>query len=289
MKKQNFKAGQIQPSLFDDEPAVQEHPVLPSRIALIRPLVFFDLETTGLDSQADRIVQFAFLRLNPDYTQESWTELVNPAMPIPPEASQVHHITDAMVADKPLLRDFAARIVSFLTDCDLAGYNILRFDLPFLLAELERNGQTLDLSRTHLIDSQVIFHKKEPRDLSAALRLYCHRQMKDAHDAAADAAATLAVLEGQLTRYPDLPRDPGALAAFCSNGERDRWVTLDRKFYWRKGEAIISFGKNRGKSLNWLYENDPDYLRWMSEKDFASDTRQLIAAAMRGEFPQKKR
>ncbi len=111
--------------------------------------------------------------------------------------------------------------------------------------------------------------------------------MSNAHDAAADIAATLEVLDGQLARYPDLPQDLSGLSAFCSNGDRARWVTGDRKFFWRNGEAVIAFGKNRGKSLQWLYENDPDYLRWMSEKDFNEETLALIAAALRGEFPQK--
>ncbi|NLP12509.1 3'-5' exonuclease [bacterium] len=258
-----------------------------ARLQLVRPLIFFDLETTGLDPQTDRIVQFAFLRVLPDHKVESWMELVNPGIPIPPEASRVHHITDEMVAGKPSMRDLAPRISAYLAGCDLAGYNVLRFDLPFLQAELERHGQPFDTAQTHVIDCQVIFHKKEPRDLSAAVRLYCQRELSNAHDAAADIAATLEVLDGQLARYPDLPRDLAGLSAFCSNGDRARWVTGDRKFFWRNGEAVIAFGKNRGKSLQWLYENDPDYLRWMSEKDFNDETLALIAAALRGEFPQK--
>ncbi len=285
MKKQKKTA---EPGLFDEEmPAISKPAAVLAHLHLTRPLVFFDLETTGLDSQVDRIVQFAFLKVDALLQKQAWNELVNPGMPIPAEASRVHGITDAMVANKPRFIDFCDRIVEFIDNCDLAGYNIQRFDLPFLQAELERNGRSVDFSRTLVIDSQVIFHKKEPRDLSAAVRLYCGREMKHAHDAAADIAATLDVLNGQLARYPDLPRDPAKLAAFCSNGDRERWVTSDRKFYWKNNEAVISFGKNRGKSLQWLYENDRDYLRWMSEKDFAEETLALIHAALRQEFPQK--
>jgi DNA polymerase III subunit epsilon len=263
-------------------------PSLLSQLSLNRPLVFFDLETTGLDNQTDRIVQFAFLRVLVDRTIEEWMEMVNPGIPIPPEASSVHHITDDMVADKPLMSHFAGRIRAFLSGCDLAGFNIVRFDLPFLQAEMERNGQPLDVSQANIIDPQVIFHKREPRDLSAAVRFYCRREMHNAHDAASDIAATLQVLDGQLSRYPDLPRDPAALSEYCNSGDKDRWVTADRKFYWRNKEAVIGFGKNRGKSLQWLFHNDPDYLRWMSEKDFADETRELIAAALREEFPKKE-
>jgi len=274
------------PSLFGEEPLPEKEPTL-SRLTLVRPLVFFDLETTGLDFQSDRIVQFAFLRVSPNRSVESWVELVNPGIKIPPEARRVHHITDAMVADKPSMATFAPRIRAFLIGCDLAGFNVIRFDLPFLQAELERNGESLDFSQIYVIDSQVIFHKKEPRDLAAAVRLYCRHELRHAHDAAADIAGTLEVLEGQLALYPDLPRDLMSLSAYCNDGERARWVTADRKFYWRNGEAIIGFGKNRGKSLQWLYENERDYLRWLSEKDFTDETKQLMAAALRGKFPQK--
>lgn len=287
MKKQKNVNVPALPGLFDDAPVSVQPTIVLNQLLLTRPLVFFDLETTGLDSQADRIVQFAFLRVDADHQVQAWTELVNPGMPIPAEAARVHGITDVMVANKPCLGDFCDRMVEFLENCDLAGYNILRFDLPFLQAELERNGRPMDFSRALVIDSQVIFHKKEPRDLSAAVRLYCGREMKHAHDAAADIAATLEVLNGQLARYPDLGRDPAKLAAYCSNGDRQRWLTSDRKFYWKNNEAVISFGKNRGKSLQWLYENDLDYLRWMSEKDFAEETLVLIQAALRQEFPQK--
>jgi len=276
------------PTLFDDVPEPEETAPLLAQLNLTRPLVFFDLETTGLDPALDRIVQFAFIRFMPDHSVEEWSALVNPGLPIPPEASRVHHITDDMVAREPRFADFAARVRVFLQGADLAGFNILRFDVPFLMAEMERNGHAMDVSRMQLVDSQVIFHKREPRDLSAAYRLYCGEEMVNAHDALADVRATAQVLAGQLNRYADLPRQTAGLAEYCSSDDGGRWVTSDRKLYWRHGEAVLSFGKHRGKSLKWLYENEPDYLRWMSEKDFTDAMQAIIQAALQGRFPQKE-
>lgn len=257
-----------------------------SQLQMTRPLVFFDLETTGLDIQNDRIIQFAFIRINPDKSREEWQELVNPGMPIPIEASRVHKITDDMVKDKPTFDYFAPKIQAFLKGCDLAGFNIARFDLPFLQAELERHGHPLDLTDIRIIDVQTIYHKKEPRDLSAAYRFYCHEDLVGAHDALTDVRATVEILDAQLKRYRDLPKDTQNLHSFCNTGS-DRWVTQDRKFYWRNGEAVISFGKHRGKSLKWLHENEPDYLEWMRGSDFSDETKSIIEDAIKGIFPKK--
>jgi DNA polymerase III subunit epsilon len=275
------------PTLFDNEPAAEEPTPLLSQLNLVRPLVFFDLETTGLDPAMDRIVQFAFIRVQPDHSIDEWSALVNPCIPIPKEASRVHHITDEMVANEPSFSEFAPQVRDFINGSDLAGFNILRFDVPFLAAEMERNGCPMDLSQIQVVDSQVIFHRREPRDLSAAYRLYCREEMANAHDALADVRATARVLAGQLGRYADLPRETAGLAEYCSSDNNDRWVTADRKFYWRHGEPVLAFGKHKGKSLKWLYENELDYLRWMSEKDFTEETLTLIQAALQGRFPQK--
>jgi len=174
-----------QESLFFDEPEAQKLS-LPGGLVLKRPLVFFDLETTGLDQDIDRIVQFAFLKVNPDTSRQEWMELVNPGIPIPREASQVHNITDAMVQDKPAFSYFAPKIIGFLLDCDLSGFNIVRFDVPFLQAELTRNNTPLDLTTIKIVDAQSIFHKMEPRTLSAAYRFYCNSEHEEAHDAMGD-------------------------------------------------------------------------------------------------------
>jgi len=275
-------ASEQQSFLFDDP----ETPLLD--LPLSRPLVFFDLETTGLDIPQDRIVQFAFIKVDPDKNLTEWKELVHPGIPIPPEASRVHGITDDMVADKPVFSYFAPRIGGLLHDSDLAGFNAARFDIPFLQAEMERAGFPLDLAGRRIVDAQVIFHRREPRDLSAAYRFYCRKELEGAHDALADVRATLEVLEGQFARYPDLPRDVAKLGAYCTQSDESRWVAADRKFYWKNNEAVISFGKHRGNSLRWIVENYPDYLQWMLDKlELAEETRAMLTAAREGEFLRK--
>ncbi len=266
----------------------EEADVLLQNLHLTRPLVFFDLETTGLDLQMDRIVQFAFLRVEVDKTVRDWQELVNPGIAIPPEATGVHHISDDLVADKPVFAVFAPRVEAFIAGCDLAGYNIARFDVPFLQAEMERAGQALTLAEVRIIDAQTIYHRKEPRDLGAAYRFFCRKEMSGAHDAMVDVRATLEVLDGQLQKYGDLPQHVEELAAFCNMDDGTRFVTADRKFYWRYREAALGFGKYRGKSLNWVHQNDPDYLQWMVTQEWSGETRQMLLAAQRGEYPRNE-
>ncbi|MBN2356698.1 3'-5' exonuclease [candidate division KSB1 bacterium] len=259
------------------------------KFQLLRPLIFFDLETTGLDLHIDRIVQFAFIRISPDRKTEEWEELVNPGIPIPPEATRVHTISDEMVRDKPMFSYYAEQVLAFLQDCDLAGFNIIRFDLPFLSAELERCGLKLDLSHCRAIDMQTIFHKYEPRDLSAAYRFYCQKQLMGAHNALMDVRASVEILDGQMARYADLPREIAKLADFCAQTDEDQYVTQDRRFYWRHRKAIIAFGKHKGKSLEWVHKNDADYLRWLRDQDFPAETRAMLDSALQGIYPQRKK
>jgi len=255
--------------------------------AFARPLVFFDLETTGLDPQLDRIVQFAFIRLYGEERNE-WAELVNPGVPIPPESTRVHRITDEMVRDRPTIEHFAPRIQSFIHGCDLAGFNVAGFDLKLLAVELERCGIKIDWSQYQIIDAQVIFHRREPRDLGAAYRFYCRRELAGAHDALVDVRATVEILQGQLARYPDLPRDAAGLAKYCNVVRDDRWVTADRKFYWRHHQAFMAFGKHKGQSLKWVHENYPDYLIWLRDTDLPEETRRVIDAALKGRYPKRQ-
>lgn len=267
---------------FDDD----QEPILLHKLNLQRPLVIFDLETTGLDTAQDRIVQFAFLRVNPDRSQDEWTALVNPGIAIPIEASRIHHITDELVADKPPFKEYALLINEFLNGCDLSGFNLAAFDVPFLQAEMERNGRPLALQDIRIVDAQVIFHKNEPRNLSAAYRFYCGREHEQAHDALADVRVTLEILDAQLNKYQQLPATLDALHKYCAPRD-SRFVTADRKFFWRHGEAVLGFGKHRGKTLQWLVENERDYLLWMKNGDFGEQTKALIADALNGVFPKK--
>ncbi len=274
-----------QESLFFDEPAEQK-PAPPGGLVLKRPLIFFDLETTGLDQDIDRIVQFAFLKVHPDNRREEWMELVNPGIPIPREASLVHNITDEMIRDKQEFSYFAPKIKEYLQNCDLSGFNIVRFDVPFLQAEMTRNNTPLDLTTIKIVDAQSIFHKMEPRTLSAAYRFYCNGEHEEAHDAMGDVRVTMEVFYAQLQKYPDLPKSVDKLGSFC-NSKDDRWVTPDRKLYWRHAEAVIGFGKHKGKTLQYIFENDVEYLKWMENGDFAQETRQIIRNALNGQFPHK--
>ena len=229
---------------------------------LERPIAFFDLETTGTRIGRDRIVQIAVMRLMPDGTREEWQSLVNPLMPIPAEATAVHGITDADVAGAPRLEDLADEILGNLAGCDLGGFNLLRFDVPLLTEELLRVGFPWNTSDLRIVDVQRIFHKKEPRDLSAAVAFYLDRAHTSAHDAMGDVRATADVLLAQLGRYTDLSATVPDLGAF--SGDRERSPDVAGKLaYNASGEVCLNFGKYRGWPLEALGRNDPGYLEWL--------------------------
>jgi DNA polymerase-3 subunit epsilon len=246
-------------------------------LPLDRPLVIFDLETTGLDPKVDRIVEFSFLKLRPDGSREHVTFRVNPGMPISPEATAKHGITDADVAELPQFNEYAQRIVRFLKDCDLCGFNIRSYDLKLLVAELARCNILLELAGRRLIDAKSIYHNREPRSLEAAVRFYCNRDHIGAHGAAADVLATLDVLESQLDRY-DLPRNIAELhELFAPPGSMD----LEGKFRKKEdGEVYFTFGKYKDQKLAAVRRDKPDYLEWMLGQDFFDDTKAVIRMAL---------
>lgn len=186
-------------------------------LRLTRPIVFFDLETTGTDPATDRIVEISVLRIEPDGREEVRTRRINPERPIPPEAAAVHGIRDEDVKDAPTFRQIARSLLAFIGEADLAGYNLRRFDLPLLERELRACGLDLDTSRRRVVDVMAIFHKKEPRDLAAAVRFYLGREHAGAHGAEADVRAAAEVLDAQLACYEDLPRTVEELARWCSS------------------------------------------------------------------------
>ncbi|HOY28675.1 MAG TPA: 3'-5' exonuclease [Flavobacteriales bacterium] len=235
-------------------------------ITLSRPLAFFDLETTGTRIGKDRIVQIGIVRLQPDGTRENYQTLVNPEMAIPPEATAVHGITDAAVADAPTLEVVARDVLDELAGCDLSGFNVMRFDIPFLTEELHRVGYEWNTASLRVVDVQRIFHKMEPRDLSAALRFYCGKEHAGAHDALADVEATADVLLAQLERYPDaLQGDVGFLGEFSGDRQRSPDAAGKLKFD-EKGAICLSFGKYAGWPLETIGRNDPGYLQWLMTK-----------------------
>ena len=233
---------------------------------LDRPVVFFDLETTGLSLARDRIVELAVLRVSPRGDVVERVRRYNPGIPIPPEAAAVHGITDEAVAGEHPFRRTAKSLAGLLEPCDLAGFNIRRFDLPILLAEFRRAGVSFDVKGRRLIDMKMIFHREEPRDLSAAARFYLGRDHQDAHTALGDIRTTAAVLSAQLTRYRHLPRDMDGLHAYCD--EMGRFVTeFDRWFARERGVLVFNRGKHKGTPLDEVAATTPDYLEWMMGAD----------------------
>lgn len=251
---------------------------------LTRPLVFFDLETTSADPATARIVQMAFIKQRPNGIVSEWQSLVNPGCPIPPEATEVHGITDLDVLAAPAFANIATLIKAALEGCDLGGFNVRRYDIPLLQAEFARVGVEFSMKGRAIVDAMALFHRKEPRDLSAAVKFYCGEEMKDAHDAMADVKATMRVLDAQLGRYADLPAD---VAGLHEVGAGDA-VDLEGKFRWEKGEPVLTFGKNKGRALKWLAANDASFLRWMLGADFGVEVKGIVREALAGKFPAKE-
>lgn len=240
------------------------------KISLKRPLVFFDLETTGTDIAKDRIVQISVLKLHPDGSEVVKTRLLNPGVPIPHEATLVHRITDADVAGQPRFADVAKSVLEFFAGSDIAGFNSNRYDLPLLVEEFGRCGIAFPEPEARLIDVQVIYHRKEERTLAAAYRFYCNKSLDDAHDAEADVRATLAVFTQQLEQYDDIGNSVEELHAYSRS---DTIVDYGRKLGRNeKGEIVYAFGKNRGKPVL----NDREYAEWMLKGDFPQSTKNIL-------------
>ena len=237
---------------------------------LDRPVIFFDLETTGLSLSRDRIVELAVIRVSPQGDVFERVRRYNPGIPIPPEAAAIHGITDDVVADEPPFRATAKSLAQLLEPCDLAGFNIRRFDLPILLAEFRRAGVAFDVTGRRLIDMKMIFHHEEPRDLSAAARFYLGRDHQDAHTALGDIRTTAAVLTAQLGQYRHLPRDMDGLHRYCD--EMGPFLTeFDRWFSEKPAGLVFNRGKHKGTALSEVAGKAPDYLQWMLKADDMPD------------------
>jgi DNA polymerase-3 subunit epsilon len=249
-------------------------------LELSRSLVVFDLETTGTDPARDKIVEIALVRVDPDGSRTSIVRRVNPGRPIPAAATAVHGIRDEDVASSPAFHQIARELLDTFKDADLAGYNVRRFDVPLLDREFKESGLDLALASRRIVDVMTIYHKKEPRDLSAAVRFFLGRDHAGAHGAESDVTASLEVLESQLARYPDLPRTIEALDAFCypvPQGAVDR----EGKFVLREGEVVFAFGRQKGRTLREVARAQRDYLEWFLKQDFPEDARTLVEEALR--------
>jgi DNA polymerase III subunit epsilon len=253
-------------------------------LPLKKPLVFFDLETTGLSTESDRIVEIALLAYLPGGSVRAFHSRVNPGMHIPASATQVHGISDGDVALEPTFKALAPRVAEFFQGGDLAGYNIRRFDLPLLINEFKRAGISFTAEGRSIIDAQTIYHMKEPRTLSAAMRFYCGREHEGAHGALADIEATADVLAAQLARYDDLPKSMEELGAFL-NQKDPSWADDDGKLVWEGTEILIAFGKHRGKSLRQLKRDAPDYLSWIMGGEFSPSVKAVVQNVIIGKHP----
>ena len=253
--------------------------------ALDRPLVFFDLETTGLDPKNDRIVELAFIKLTPQGDVLERERRFNPGIPIPPEATAVHGITDADVANELPFCRTAKSLADTLEGCDLAGFNIRRFDLQMLMTELRRCGVELSLEGRRVLDVQTIFHREEPRDLSAAARFYLGRVHEEAHTALGDIRTSAAVLAAQLSRYPHVPQDLEGLHAYCDQYAPIR-TEVDRWFSPAEGGRTFRRGKHKGRALADVAREAPDYLRWMlGAEDMDEEVLRVVREALDGGSP----
>jgi len=251
---------------------------------LDRPLAFLDLETTGLSTNSDRIVELAVIRITPQGDVLEAVRRFNPGIPISPDATAVHGISDEDVADEPSFSARAKSLAELLEPCDLAGFNIRRFDIPLLLAEFKRALVPFSVQGRRLIDAQVIFHREEPRDLSAAARYYLSREHEEAHTALGDIRTTAAVLSAQLQKYPDLPRTLDGLQAYCDEVSPFQ-TELDRWFHRRDGELVFRRGKHRGEALGKVAATAPDYLKWMlGADDMDEEVLRVAREALEGSF-----
>ena len=242
-------------------------------LQLKKPLAFIDLETTGINPGTDRIVEIAIVKILTDGTKSVKRKLINPGMPIPKGASDVHGITDEMVKDAPTFKLVAQELKQMLDGCDLAGYNSNRFDIPLLMEEFLRAQVDFDMKSRKLLDVQNIFHKMEPRTLSAAYKFYCHKNLEGAHSAEADAAATYEILEAQIERYPDLGNNIDSMLKVI--GE-DQIVDFARRFIMENGIEVFNFGKFKGRPVADVLKSEPQYYDWMMKGDFPQHTKQKL-------------
>ncbi len=243
-------------------------------LKLNRPICFFDLETTGIDVAKDRIVEISIFKVFPNGNKESKTWLVNPTIPIPQQATAIHGISNEKVANEPTFNELASQVHNMIKDSDLAGFNSDRFDIPLLAEELLRAEVDFDMKNRVSIDVQTIFHKKEERTLSAALKFYCGKSLENAHSAEADTMATYEILKAQLERYNDLENDMKSLSEFTT---RKKFVDFAGFIALNdKGQEIFTFGKNKNQLVEEVLEKEPGYFGWIQGADFPLYTKKVL-------------
>lgn len=246
------------------------------KLLLTRPLCFFDLETTGLNVAKDRILEISILKVFPNGNKESKTWMVNPEIPIPPKTIPIHGITDEKVANEPTFKQLSRDIYSMIKDSDLAGFNSDRFDIPLLAEEMLRAGIDVDFKKHLTVDVQTIFHKMEKRNLSAAYKFYCGKDLNNAHSAEADTNATYEVLKSQINKYDELENDISKLSTFSKRQKSvdfAGFIILDED-----RDAAFNFGKHKGKKVIEVFEREPGYFSWLLNADFPRYTKKVLTA-----------
>ena len=254
-------------------------------LKISKPLCFFDLETTGINVSSDRIVEISVLKIYPNGNKESRTWLVNPGIKIPQEAINVHGISNEMVVNEPNFSEIAHEVKSMINNCDLAGYNSDKFDIPLLAEELLRADIDFDIDNIHTIDVQNIFHKMEQRTLAAAYKYYCGKILDNAHSSKVDTLATYEVLESQLMKYSELENDVKFLSNFSKRGKN-----VDPAGFIKLNENEIpcfSFGKHKGKSVEYVMQNEPGYFGWILNADFPMYTKKVLTKLRLEKFNKK--
>ena len=246
------------------------------KLNLRKPLIFFDLETTGLNIMTDRIIEIAYLKVFPNGDEESRKMRINPEMPIPAESTEIHHITDDDVRNCPTFRQVAQMIANVFKGCDIAGYNSNNFDVPFLAEEFLRAYADFDFANSRFIDVQVVFHKMEKRTLEAAYRFYCNAELTDAHSADSDTKATYEVLKAQLDRYPELQNDVEFLSKFTKYNRNVDYA--GRIVFNENGVEVFNFGKHKGKPVEQVLREEPAYYSWMMNGDFPLYTKKVLTS-----------
>ncbi len=255
------------------------------QLNLKNPLVFFDLETTGINIVKDRIVEISYVKVFPNGKEEVKTRRINPEMPIPAESTAIHGITDEDVKDCPTFKEIAKSLAAQIEGCDLAGFNSNRFDIPLLVEEFLRAGVDIDLNKRKFVDVQTIFHKMEQRTLAAAYKFYCDKSLENAHSAEADTYATYEVLKAQLDRYPELENDIKYLSEFSSFNTNVDFA--GRMVYNDKGEEVFNFGKYKGQRVEDVLKNDQGYYGWMMQGDFPLNTKNVLTQIKLRSFNSK--
>ncbi|TNE53269.1 MAG: 3'-5' exonuclease [Bacteroidetes bacterium] len=248
------------------------------KLQLDKALAVFDIEATGLNISEDRIVEIAVIKLNPDGSREEFHSLVNPGIPIPQEVVDIHGIDDQKVKDAPLFAELSPKLMAFIGDADLAGYNSNKFDIPMLAEELLRVDDTFDLSHRKFVDVQNIFHKMEQRTLEAAYKFYCDKKIENAHSAMDDTLATMEVLFAQLERYSNLEANVDFLSDFSKGSGLDKVDFAGRLARNKDGHVVYNFGKHKGKSVEQVMQEEPGYYGWFISEgtDFPKFTKQKL-------------